>query len=1013
MLLLHAGVIDDEFLLWGERSASSDDAPAAFAPAADLAAALTPRGALRAGPAKTVRGVVAWIPSAQGEPVHAPLSTGGDRGVLSDCIAPYRIDALPLDVPMSLSVLRRCAGKRLLIPGTSIGRDLAFWSHLLRYASTLVARQHYIPSLERTQRGRPTRYRARWQPRYGHAERAELGALAVAMPAVCRALAAGADAPPAAAARDIVRSFVDRAVDELVRTSSEQALSGRMRDGTLHDRWMRDGTLHDRWMRALRSEDRTLVAKTAELETFATHVAQWVRETTREDDAEYRLCLRLEEPLEDNGSWFVRYLLQAHSDPSLLVSLDSAWNKAPLRRAFLAAIGKAAQISASVDATLRETKPLGYALDDVAAHAFLTVDAPLLAGAGNGVLLPAWWTPGGSKLRLGARASVKSKGAASSGFTLGSVVEVNWKVALGGEALTPKELSELARLKAPLIKLRGQWVSVEAADIRAALELRDRRTQTLRLGDVAQMALTGRDSSGTLRVESVTGTGGVGKLLDRLAGRAAFEELAVPKSLLGTLRPYQVRGYSWLRFLSQLGLGACLADDMGLGKSITTLALVARDWDEEQAAPVLLVCPTSVIGNWQREIARFAPHLPVTVYHGGERKREGRLLSRGARFALVLTSYGVLLRDLARLRTVDWRGIVLDEAQNIKNAESKAAQAARALGAGYRVALTGTPIENHVGDLWSLMEFLNPGVLGTAAAFRREFLIPISALGDAEAEARLKRTTAPLILRRLKSDPTVIADLPQKLEMRVFCQLTKEQASLYAAVLRDVELQLEAAAGIERRGLILATITKLKQVCNHPANFLRDNSALRGRSGKLARLAEMLEEVWSAGERALVFTQFTEMATLLRRYLQETTGREVAYLHGALSKRERDRIVERFQGAGDAPGVFILSLRAGGTGLNLTRANHVFHFDRWWNPAVENQASDRAYRIGQTKNVHVHRLVCAGTIEDKIDALLERKGAVANRLVRSGEAGLTELTNAQLRDLFALGADALAPEAIV
>jgi SNF2 family DNA or RNA helicase len=350
---------------------------------------------------------------------------------------------------------------------------------------------------------------------------------------------------------------------------------------------------------------------------------------------------------------------------------------------------------------------------------------------------------------------------------------------------------------------------------------------------------------------------------------------------------------------------------------------------------------------------------------------------------------------------------VLDEAQNVKNADSKQAQAVRTLDASYRVALTGTPIENHVGDLWSLMEFLNPGLLGSAASFRRQFLIPISALADPDAEARLKRLTGPFVLRRMKTDPAIIADLPKKLETRVFCQLTKEQASLYAAVLREAEAPLESAEGIERRGVILATIAKLKQVCNHPANLLHDNSRLAGRSGKLARLAEMLDEVHSEGDRALVFTQFTEMAAMLKAYLQEQTGREVLYLHGGVPKRERDRMVERFQEADDAPGVFVLSLRAGGTGLNLTRANHVFHFDRWWNPAVENQASDRAYRIGQKKNVHVHRLICAGTIEDKIDALLEQKKSVADRLVRAGEAGLTDLTNAQLRDLFALGADAV------
>jgi SNF2 family DNA or RNA helicase len=703
----------------------------------------------------------------------------------------------------------------------------------------------------------------------------------------------------------------------------------------------------------------------------------------------------------------VRYLLQSHADPSLLVDAETVWKRPALRRAFLDALGRAARISPHIDAGLREAKPSGYALDTAGAHAFLTGEAPLLEGAGYGLLLPTWWTSH-ARPRLAARAQVKRTAGPGAGLHRDEIVQVDWKLALGEHSLSAKELAELAKLKVPLVKVRGQWIAVEAHEIAAALQLRERRAERMRLGDITNMALTGRSPLPALSVDGVESTGELGLFFERLSGRQAFEEQAVPTTLHGTLRPYQVRGYSWLHFLSRLGLGSCLADDMGLGKSITTLALVARDWAEDRSAPVLLVCPTSVIGNWQREIARFTPELPVMVHHGGERARNGQLLPSGEPVALVLTSYGVLLRDVDLLQSVAWRGIVLDEAQNIKNADSKQGQAARKLDASYRVALTGTPIENHVGDLWSLMDFLNPGLLGTAATFRREFLIPIGVLGDAEAESRLKRAAGPFVLRRLKSDPAVIGDLPKKFENRVFCQLTKEQASLYAAVLRDVDERLADAEGIGRRGLILATIAKLKQVCNHPANLLHDGSRLAGRSGKLARLTEMLDEVYAEGSHALIFTQFTEMAEMLQRHLQESTGREALYLHGGLTRGVRDRMVQRFQTAPDAPTAFILSLRAGGTGLNLTRASHVFHFDRWWNPAVENQATDRAYRIGQQKNVQVHRLICGGTIEDKIDALLERKGAVANRVVRSGEAGLTELSNTQLRELFALQADAVA-----
>ncbi len=345
---------------------------------------------------------------------------------------------------------------------------------------------------------------------------------------------------------------------------------------------------------------------------------------------------------------------------------------------------------------------------------------------------------------------------------------------------------------------------------------------------------------------------------------------------------------------------------------------------------------------------------------------------------------------------------MLDEAQNIKNPETRQSSAARSLPAGFRIALTGTPVENNVGDLWSIMEFLNPGLLGSRAGFKRDFYMPIQEGRDPEAASRLKKITGPFILRRLKTDKSIIADLPDKHEMKVFCTLTKEQASLYAAVVKESIDAIERAEGMKRKGIVLATLARLKQVCNHPAQFLGDNSPLPDRSGKLARLTEMLEEAIAAGDRALVFTQFAEMGELLRRHLQETFGREALFLHGAVPKKHRDRMVERFQEEPEGPPVFILSLKAGGTGLNLTRASHVFHYDRWWNPAVENQATDRAFRIGQKRNVQVHKFLCAGTLEEKIDEMIERKKEIAAGVVGAGEGWLTELSTAQLKELLTL-----------
>ncbi|MEO6487992.1 MAG: DEAD/DEAH box helicase, partial [Thermoanaerobaculia bacterium] len=371
------------------------------------------------------------------------------------------------------------------------------------------------------------------------------------------------------------------------------------------------------------------------------------------------------------------------------------------------------------------------------------------------------------------------------------------------------------------------------------------------------------------------------------------------------------------------------------------------------------------------------------------------------RSALVVSSYALLHREIETLQKVKWKGAILDEAQNIKNAETKQAKAARSLDAGFRVALTGTPVENNVGDLWSIMEFLNPGLLGTQSSFRQRFFIPIQTLRDQDAIDRLKRLTNPFILRRLKTDSSIISDLPEKNEMKVYCTLTKEQASLYRAVTDEAERALKPATGISRKGLVLATLTKLKQVCNHPTQFLGDGSEVARRSGKLNRLTEMLGEAVDSGDRSLVFTQYTEMGSLLKKHLEENLGREVLFLHGGTPRKQRDTMVDAFQRP-DGPPMFVLSLKAGGTGLNLTRASHVFHFDRWWNPAVENQATDRAFRIGQTRNVQVHKFLCGGTVEERIDQMIEGKSAMASSVVGTGEAWLTELSNAGLRDLFAL-----------
>ena len=880
-------------------------------------------------------------------------------------------EGIALDARDAISLLRATAGREMLDAEVAIGRDVAHWCEALRLAAEIVASQRFLPSVV-YDAGRK-RYRAVWEPLLGERERKLAAGLAAAMPDAASSL----------------ERFLAVAVDALVRRRT--ALTRHSNGSPV--------SLHERWIAALRSPDGIIAGEAAELRSLAAQVAEWRRPVLEEHAAEYRLCLRVEEPLDDDDAWRIVYLLQSRSDPSLLLDTNTAMASAATRRALLAALGRAAQVSPDVAASLQASGsvPSHCALDVAGAYRFLSETAWLLEQAGIGVILPAWWLGKNAKARIVTRAQVKPP-PATAGLRADSLLDVNWSVVLGDADVPARELERLAKLKVPLVRVRGQWVHVEPGELRAALDrLKSGQTQ-LSMSEIARLQF-----DATAVVES---GGRVRALLERLQGERSYAELSPPGGLHARLRPYQLRGYSWLRFLTAAGFGACLADDMGLGKTIQTLCLVLRDWREKPGTPVLLACPTSVIENWVREVRRFTPELPVHVHHGSDRLRGTAFAREVKRHALVVTSYALLQRDAQLFSKRRWRGDVLDEAQNVKNPESKQARAARGIAAGYRIALTGTPVENHVGDLWSIMEFLNAGLLGSQAAFKREFLIPIQALRDAAASERLKRLTGPFVLRRSKSDRRVIADLPEKNEMKVYCTLTREQGSLYAAVLRDLERDVDESEGIGRRGKSLALLTKLKQVCNHPAQFAKDRSSIAGRSGKLSRLEEMLEEVLDVGDRALIFTQFAEMGELLVRRLSERFGREVLFLHGGVPKHQRDAMVERFQ-EDDGPALFVLSLKAGGSGLNLTRANHVFHFDRWWNPAVENQATDRAFRIGQTKNVQVHKFLCAGTLEERIDELIERKRAVAEHVIGTGEGWLTELSADRLRELVALSPEAV------
>jgi SNF2 family DNA or RNA helicase len=1030
MIVLHGGAENGQFFLWGETPAELPPArpgrkPRKAEPQSypfDAGAVRLAGAFMEALPGQPIPGgggdpPLLWVPTIKGKPIPSSGLIADVPAIGEIELAPWLITAMPLPDHQVIDLLCACIDRDTLATGVLVGPTLAFWTRALRMAGALVAREQFVPGLRKSGSG----WRACWQPVVTGADGSRLARLVRGMPQACRAVSRSAEAPPDRPAIEVVNAFLSRVGDVLIREAVAGRINPAVKGGRVHVQSF--SSIHDQWLHALTHGDGTIHAPEADLVGLAENVRAWQRPIAVSSDTPFQLCFRLEEPPPEappEAPWNVRYLLQARDDPSLYIPVAEAWNEhgraahlfrtrsfAP-REYTLTALGQAASLCRHVEYSLKSPTPGGFRLDPGSAHVFLSSTAWLLEQAGFTVLLPAWWTRKGTKQHLSVQAEVNSPLLqSSSGMSLSQIVKFDWKVALGDDVLTLEELRRLARLKVPLVKVRGQWVQIHAEEIEALLALMEKRASgqaTLR--EVVQMALGAGTAPGGLPFGGVRATGWVSEFLSQLEGKEQFADLPPPEQFRGTLRPYQVRGYSWLAFLRRWGLGACLADDMGLGKTIQALALLQQEW-HKNPRPSLLICPTSVVANWMKEAERFTPDLPVMIHHGGQRARGAAFVKQVEKNALVLSSYSLLHRDRELLEKVPWAGVILDEAQNIKNPQTKQAQAARSLPGEYRIALTGTPVENHVGDLWSILEFLNPGWLGTHSDFRKTFFVPIQAQQDAEAATQLKRLTAPFILRRLKTDRTIIADLPDKLEMKVFCNLTREQATLYSAVVEELNQAIESTEGIQRKGVILATLTKLKQVCNHPAHFLGDNSAIGDRSGKLARLTEMLEEVFEAGEKALVFSQYTEMGGLLKQHLQETFGREVLFLHGGVPREQRTRMVERFQDEPDGPRVFVLSLKAGGTGLNLTAATHVFHFDRWWNPAVEDQATDRAFRIGQTHNVQVHKFVCVGTVEEKIDEMIERKQQVASRVVGAGEEWLTEMSNDQLRDLFALRQEAI------
>ncbi|MEE2912892.1 MAG: DEAD/DEAH box helicase [Planctomycetota bacterium] len=909
-----------------------------------------------------------------------------------------------------------------------IGQSVRFWNSAGQMALDLLVDQRFIPTLFQVDRKHLT---AKWTP-WLHDEEVvdRFGLLLRGMPPIARSTTSNG------------RLLLETAIEDIANGVIRKILMEDNFKDAIQD-WDASADAHVSWLEGLLGHENAVIGHPDRLLNIFTDARRWLgRLCDIGEDLSWRLLLELHEPEEEEAAWLLSFALQSAEDASREISAEEVWGEVGsesgsddrLPELFLAELDRAAALYSKLESSLQESTPCSLELTTTEAHRFLVEIVPLLEESGFRITIPIWW--GSQQSLLNANLHIDSpmldavilgrpegSGGASSTLGLNAIVDCQWRVAVGGQMLTQEEFEQLLKQKQPLVKVQGQWVHLHEKAIEEAKHLFANGTSIqMPLVEALRLTRSGGDSLQSLTIGGLTATGWVHELLAATTNSESLPEISQPTLFEGQLRPYQLTGLRWMAFLSRFGIGTCLADDMGLGKTIQLSALLQHERAENSdgVGPTLLIVPTSVVGNWCREIDKFSPELKVHVHHGPDRPLGEAFSKAIANCDVVITTYGLVHRDRDTLGEFTWFRAALDEAQYIKNPPTKQAQSIRSLKAWHRVALTGTPVENRLVELWSIMEFLNPGYLGPAATFRRTIARPIEQRRDPRTSEELRRMIQPFVLRRLKTDATVIDDLPECVQTKEYANLTKEQAGIYEQVVEKMVHQVERSEGIQRRGLVLSTLVKLKQVCNHPAHYSQaghrdgvdviESSAMglqTARSGKAARLMTLLEEVIATGEKALVFTQFREMGRLLSAMIQHDLDCETLFLHGGTPPKRRQQFIDRFQASERSVPVFILSLKAGGVGLNLTAANHVFHYDRWWNPAIENQANDRAFRIGQLKTVQVHKFVCTGTLEEKIDYMIEQKMELAQNIVGSGEQWISELTASQLRDMLVLRDTAL------
>ena len=961
-------------------------------------------------------------------PVHS-ASLGLDTDS-PQYLQPWRVEGFCLNPSEAVKFLAAVPLNAAKGEDAFLGGDLRFWSQVARWSLDLISRCKFLPTIDRQSDGA---FAAKWQVLLDSAiDGTRLEKFSADMPLVCRTYQETAELKEKDSTLSAHYSAVDFPTEpqELLLRFLNSTIDTQVRgmvgsQPPMEAKAIALPSAVRQWLQALTSGSHPVNADAIEMERLEAALKAWTMPLQYQLTLKtlFRTCFQLRSPESGETDWTLAYFLQAADDPEFLVDAATIWNN-PVERlvyenrtieqpqeTFLRGLGVASRLYTAIAPSFETEYPQFSRLNPMQAYEFIKAVAWRLEDSGLGVILPpSLANREGWANRLGLKITAETPKKKQGRLGLQSLLNFQWQLAIGGQTISKAEFDKLVALNSPLVEINGEWVELRPQDIKTAQTFFTTRKDqmALSLEDALRFSTGDTQVIEKLPVVSFEASGALQELIGALTNNQAIAPLPTPTGFQGQLRPYQERGAAWLSFLERWGLGACLADDMGLGKTIQFIAFLLHLKEQDALEnPTLLVCPTSVLGNWEREVNKFAPSLKILQYHGDKRPKGKAFLEAVKNHDLIVTSYSLLHRDIKSLQSVSWQIIVLDEAQNVKNPEAKQSKAVRQLEATFRIALTGTPVENRLQELWSILDFLNPGYLGNRQFFQRRFAMPIEKYGDTASLTQLRSLVQPFILRRLKSDRDIIQDLPDKQEMTVFCGLTGEQAALYQQVVEQSLAEIDSAEGLQRRGMILALLIKLKQICNHPAQYLKQATLEQHNSAKLLRLEEMLEEVLDEGDRALIFTQFAEWGKLLKPYLEKQLGREIFFLYGSTSKKQREEMIDRFQHDPQGPPIMILSLKAGGVGLNLTRANHVFHFDRWWNPAVENQATDRVFRIGQTLNVQVHKFVCTGTLEEKIHDMIESKKQLAEQVVGAGEEWLTELDTDQLRNLLILDRSAV------